>query len=185
MALSSSRCSLASMPSSFGRDHLVDVVHRLENALAGIAALVAVAQLQRLVLAGGGSAGNGGASARSAFQDDIGFNGGISAGIQNFTGKNQLNLSHGMSPALSPVDSLARGESEYETCNYTGAATTYGDPQPTPEKAPRSCPKVIVFLSAVQKRLRLACRLGMLFRSGSRAHQGGASADASGRPATA
>ena len=68
-----------------GGDHLVDVVDRFEHALAGVACLVAVAQLHGFVLAGGGSAGHGSAAAGAAFQDDIGFDGRISTGIQNFT----------------------------------------------------------------------------------------------------
>ena len=95
----------------FGRDDLVDVVDRLQHAFAEIAPLVAVAQLQRFVLAGGGSAGNGSAAAGAAFQDDIGFNGRISAGVENFAGKNQFNFCHGISPDRSPLDWLARRRS--------------------------------------------------------------------------
>ena len=49
----------------FGRNHVVDIVDRLEHALAQVTALVAVAQLQCFVLAGGGSAGHRSPAARS------------------------------------------------------------------------------------------------------------------------
>ncbi len=82
------------MPSSSAARYFVDVIDGFQHAFAGVAALVAVAQFQRFVFAGRGAAGNGGAPAGAAFEDDIGFNGRIAAGIKNFAGKNQFNLSH-------------------------------------------------------------------------------------------
>ena len=79
----------------FRRNHLVDVLDGLQNALARIAALVAIAQLQRFMLAGGGAAGNRRSPACPALQNDVSFDRGITARIQNFAGQNQLNLSHG------------------------------------------------------------------------------------------
>ncbi len=103
-----------------GGDHFVDVVDGLQHAFADVAALVAIAQLQRFVLAGGGAAGHGGAAARSAFQNDIGFDGGIAARIQNFAAKNQFNLCHA-SPALLALGFAERDGRACKTSYYTGA----------------------------------------------------------------
>ena len=65
------------------------------HTLAGVTRLVAIAQFHGFVLAGRGSAGNGGAAAGAAFENDVGFDGRISTGIKNFAGNNQFNLSHG------------------------------------------------------------------------------------------
>ena len=78
----------------FGSDELVHVVDRFQNALADVARLVAIAQFDGFVLAGGRSAGNGSAASRAASENDVGFNGWISAGIQNFACDDQFDLSH-------------------------------------------------------------------------------------------
>ena len=63
------------------RNDRVDVFHCLGHALAQIAALVVVPQLQRLKLAGG-CTGRGTAARHSAVrQRDLGFHGGVSAGV--------------------------------------------------------------------------------------------------------
>ena len=64
-------------------DRGVDVFDGAQHAFAEVARLVAVAQFQRFVLAGGGARGHGGASARAVFENDVGFDGGIAAGIEN------------------------------------------------------------------------------------------------------
>ena len=61
------------------RQLAVDVLDRLGNAFAQIARLVAVAQLNRLVLAGGGAAGDGRAANRTAGQENFCFYRGIAA----------------------------------------------------------------------------------------------------------
>ena len=71
-------------------DDLVDVLHRLEDALAEVAPLVAVAQLDRLILARGGAAGHGGGGEGTVGQDDVGFHRRISAGIEDLPGVNGL-----------------------------------------------------------------------------------------------
>ena len=59
----------------------VDVLHRLGHALAQVAALVAVSQLQRLKLAGG-CTGRGAAACHGAVcQRDLGFHSRVSAGV--------------------------------------------------------------------------------------------------------
>ena len=63
------------------RNDRVDVLHRLGHALAQIAALVAVPQLQRLKLAGG-CAGRGASACHGAVcQRDLGFHSRVSAGV--------------------------------------------------------------------------------------------------------
>ena len=111
----------------FGGDDLVDVVDGLENALADVTRLVAVAQFDGLVLAGGGSAGHCGAAAGAAFEDDIGFDGRIATGVKNFARKNQFDLGHGyesfvsgrwISPSGIPVTSPVRGLRRHMTGRY-------------------------------------------------------------------
>ena len=63
------------------RNDRVDVLHRLGHALAQIAALVAVPQLQRLKLAGGCTGRGAAARHGTVRQRDLGFHGGISAGV--------------------------------------------------------------------------------------------------------
>ena len=55
------------------------------------------------MLAGRGSAGDGSTAACTAGKNDIGFDRGISTGVQNFAGNNQFDIRHGMSPCLAPV----------------------------------------------------------------------------------
>ena len=66
------------------RDSLLDVLHGELHALAAVALRVAVAQLERLVLAGGRAARHGGAASRSARERDVGFDGGVAAAVENF-----------------------------------------------------------------------------------------------------
>ena len=73
-------------------NHGVDVLHGLGHALAQVAALVAVAQLQRLKLAGG-CAGRSAAAGHSAVgQRDLGFYGGVAAGVQDLAAYNGFNF---------------------------------------------------------------------------------------------
>ena len=77
--------AVASMPVQRRGDLAVDVLDRLERALAEVARLVAVAQFHRFVLAGGGAGGHGRASHAAVGQIDIRFHRGIAAGIQNLS----------------------------------------------------------------------------------------------------
>ncbi len=65
-------------------DFAVDGLDRLLHALAEITLLVAVAQFDRLMRAGGGARRNGGTADRAVFQHHIDFNGGIAPAIENF-----------------------------------------------------------------------------------------------------
>jgi hypothetical protein len=69
-----------------GRDDLADVRHRLEHALAAELALVAVAKLDRLVGAGGGTRRNGRAADRAVRQDDVDLDGRIAARVEDLAG---------------------------------------------------------------------------------------------------
>ena len=74
------------------RDDRVDVLHRFGHALAQIAALVAVPQLQRLKLAGGCTGRGAAARHRAVRQRDLGFHGGVAAGVQNLAAYNRFNF---------------------------------------------------------------------------------------------
>jgi len=64
-------------------------------------ALVAVAELNGFVFAGRSAGGHDGASKRAAFQNDVGFNGGISARVKNFASTNGNYLGH-----IAPQDAV-------------------------------------------------------------------------------
>ena len=91
-------------------DQGIDVLDGLEGALAEIALLVAVAQFEGFIGAGRGAGGHGGAAEDAAGEDDIGFEGGIAAGIQDFAGMDGGNVEHGIfSCRLFKVLGSARG----------------------------------------------------------------------------
>jgi hypothetical protein len=69
-------------------DFAVYVFDCFEYAFAEETLVVAVAQLDRFVFAGGGAAGHDGATCGSVGQSELGFNRGITAGIENFAGVN-------------------------------------------------------------------------------------------------
>ena len=66
----------------------------LKNSFAEVVVLVSIAELDGFVLAGGGSAGNGGASSGSAVEEDIGFDGGVAAGVEDFACVDRDDLGH-------------------------------------------------------------------------------------------
>ena len=73
-------------------DDGVDVLNGLGHALAKIAALVAIAKLQRLELAGG-CAGGGAAAGHGAIgQRDLGFHSGVAAGVQDLAADNRFDF---------------------------------------------------------------------------------------------
>jgi hypothetical protein len=71
-------------------------------------ALVAVAQLHGLMLAGRSARRHNGAAHRAAFQNDVRLYGRIAARIQDFAGTNSNNLSHiaPQNAVLQPVIQL-------------------------------------------------------------------------------
>ena len=78
----------------FGAEDGLDVFDGLENAFAEVVVFVAVAEFDGFVLAGGGAGGDGGAAYGSAVEDDVGFDGGIAAGVENFACVNRDDLGH-------------------------------------------------------------------------------------------
>ena len=66
----------------------IDRVTSLEHALAVIAALIAVAQFDGLMDAGGSARRHGGAARRAGLQHDFDFDGGVAPGIQNLAAIN-------------------------------------------------------------------------------------------------
>src|SRR5260221_13344317 len=75
---------LARVEADDGFRHLgIDELHRLQHALATVAPLVAVAQLDRLAAAGGGARGHGGAPHHARLEQHVGLHGGVAAGIKD------------------------------------------------------------------------------------------------------
>ena len=66
----------------------------MQDAFAEVVILVAIAELDGFVFAGGGSAGNGGAAFGSAVKDDVGLDGGIAAGVKDFACMDRDDLGH-------------------------------------------------------------------------------------------
>jgi hypothetical protein len=78
-------------------DLTVDRIDRLAHALAAVARLVAVAQLDRLVRAGGRPGRHRGAALRAVLEQDVDFDGRIAAAVEDFAADNVGNGGHGMS----------------------------------------------------------------------------------------
>jgi len=62
---------------------LVEMPHRLQDALAKVALRILVPQLHRLVLPGGRSTGNGGTAPSSRLENDLRLHGGVASGVQD------------------------------------------------------------------------------------------------------
>ena len=77
-----------------GRNNGFYVGHGLQNSLASVVALVTIAQLHSLMLAGGSARGHDSTAQSAAFQDYVRFHGGIAARVQNLAGADSNNLSH-------------------------------------------------------------------------------------------
>ena len=77
-------------------DLAVDGVDRAGHALAEIAALVAVAQLDGLARAGRGARGHGRPAEGAALQDDVGLDGRVAAAVQDLAAadRDDLELAH-------------------------------------------------------------------------------------------
>ena len=75
-------------------DLVGDVLDGLAHALAEVTGLDAVAQLDGLVLAGGGPGGHRRAAEDAGVEDDIDLDGGIATGVEDFTGLDFSDLGH-------------------------------------------------------------------------------------------
>src|SRR6185369_17855537 len=62
---------------------VVDAFHRFDNALAEVALLVPVAQLDRFALAGGSARGHGRTAASAPVELDLHLHGGVAAAVQD------------------------------------------------------------------------------------------------------
>ena len=91
LAVPSSAISVWSMPDLVGgveagqrvADRAVDGLDRRAHALAAVAARVAVAQLDRLVRAGGGARGHRGAADGAILEAHVDLDGGIAPAVEN------------------------------------------------------------------------------------------------------
>ena len=70
-----------------GGDDFVDVLHSLENALAAVTG-TAVAELESLVLTGGGTGRNGGDADDAAVKGNFNFDGRVATGIKDLPAEN-------------------------------------------------------------------------------------------------
>src|SRR6202020_1162429 len=77
-----------------GTEDGLDIFDGVKNAFTEVVVLVSIAELDSFMFAGGGAAGNGGAAFGSSVEDNIGFDGGIAAGVKDFTGVDRDDLSH-------------------------------------------------------------------------------------------
>ena len=78
-------------------DLAIDSRHCLGDALAMITIGIIIAQLDGLMRAGGGAGGHGGAPPASVLENDIDFNGGIAAAVENFAAMDADDAGHGLS----------------------------------------------------------------------------------------
>src|SRR6185437_5339919 len=108
-----------------GGDHRLDVFNGLQDALAEVMALVAVAQLNGFVFAGGGARRHDGASEGAALQDDVRLHGWIATRIQNLAGANCNNFSH-----ISPRNTMQQPVVQFGTAvdgnSFSGGALNGG-----------------------------------------------------------
>ena len=81
-------------------DHVVHGGHRLLDAAAEIALLVAVAQLHGLALAGGGPGGDGGAAHGPALEDDLHLDRGVAAAVEDLAGEHGVDVGHALSSSV-------------------------------------------------------------------------------------
>ena len=84
--------SVTFMPETLCEMVGVDIFHGAQHALAEILGFVAVAQFEGFVLAGGSAGGNRRAPAVAIVQNDVSFDGGIAARIENLAAYDASNF---------------------------------------------------------------------------------------------
>ncbi len=100
---------LGGHPGDYRRDELVHIGDGFEHALAAVAVRVAVAQLQRLVDAGGGAGRDGGAARGAVAQNHFRLYRGVAAGVQDLAGANGADLAaHAVGLPCGPLTWRAR-----------------------------------------------------------------------------
>ena len=92
----------------FVGDDIVDIGNGLQHTLTAVTSLIAVAQFQRLVDAGGGPGGDSGPPPGSSHQHHLHFNSGVPPRIQNLAGDNGINLSLDHYSSISCIYHLIR-----------------------------------------------------------------------------
>ena len=83
------------MPEQRVENLAIDGGHGLQHALAEIARLVAIAQLDRFMRAGRCARGHRGPAERAVFEHDIDFDSGVAARIEDLAGVNVDDGGHG------------------------------------------------------------------------------------------
>ena len=123
----------------------VDRFDRAAHALAEIALLVAVAELDRLVRSGRGAGRHGGAAARAVGQNDVDLHGRIAAAVENFAADNVDNGGHARSRKLKAALLQDRlGTCHAGTCHVapSGACKAWRYERNSPiGRHPNPCPR--------------------------------------------
>ncbi len=78
----------------FGTENGLDVFYGVEDTFTEVVLLVSVTEFDGLVLSGRGSTGDGGAAFGSAIEQDVGFDGWIASGVEDFACVDRDDLSH-------------------------------------------------------------------------------------------
>src|SRR5450830_375065 len=110
----------------------VDVFNGLEHALAQVARLVAVAQFDGFTAAGGGTRGHGGAAHDARFEQDVAFDGGVAAAVQDFTADDVYDCTHVVFFQYKTKTVCSRGAQT--------PSTTIMRMMAAPSRAARACP---------------------------------------------
>src|SRR5215469_1105443 len=103
------------------RNDFIHVVDGLQHTFAKVTRLVAIAQLDSFVLAGGGPAGHGGTADRAAGENHICFDGWVSTGVKDFAGNHYFDISH-VNESWSRAMGFATSTSDRRACPATDAA---------------------------------------------------------------
>ena len=85
-----------------GADLLEHRIHGTLDALAPIARLAVVPELDRLERPGRRTAGNGGAPDRAVLEEDLALDGRIAARVEDLAGADALDVRHGQTPRWKP-----------------------------------------------------------------------------------
>jgi len=105
-------------------DLAVDRVHRPADALAAIAALVAVALLHRLVGAGRGARRDRRAAERAVLQHHVHFHRGIAAAVEDFAADDVDDFGHGRSLGRTDSDKEKGARALAHTPRYSNESSS-------------------------------------------------------------
>jgi len=102
-----------------GGDFALDVGDGLEDGFAAKTGGVVVAQFESFELAGGRAGGDSSVATEAVGQLDLGFNGGVSAGVVNLVGMDGLNSHRGDSSRSYLTGSHQNGEVQKQILRLT------------------------------------------------------------------